>query len=134
MFINICTNYTKSSCIIRLTFTKFVFARNHIKINPGTINTFYHTFCTKDCTIIFCITENLKDFFNSCSVKFMWSFLTPACKYIICMMMSVMVVVMASAGAAFTVVVVIAAGMPFTAFGVGPAVDAEIDRMSKEMF
>lgn len=26
------------------------------------------------------------------------------------------------------------AGMPFTAFGVGPAVDAEIDRMSKEMF
>jgi hypothetical protein len=26
------------------------------------------------------------------------------------------------------------AGMPFTVFGVGEAVDAEIDRMSKEMF
>lgn len=26
------------------------------------------------------------------------------------------------------------AGMPFTAFGVGEAVDAEIERMSKEMF
>jgi hypothetical protein len=25
-------------------------------------------------------------------------------------------------------------GMPFTSFGVGPAVDAEIERMSKEMF
>ena len=26
------------------------------------------------------------------------------------------------------------AGMPYTSFGVGPAVDAEIERMSKEMF
>ena len=93
MLVDICTDDTETSGIIRLTVTQLILARNHIKVQPGTIGTLHHTFGAED---IVRIDKLLKYFLKFCTLEFVRCLLAPAGKYIICMMMVMVLMVMAA--------------------------------------
>ena len=81
---NLRSDYHDTSGVIRLTLTDLILARNHIKVQPGTIGTLHHTFGAED---IVRIDKLLKYFLKFCTLEFVRCLLAPAGKYIICMMM-----------------------------------------------
>ena len=95
MLMNLCSNYNKTSCVIRLTISKLIITWNHIKVYPLAVYAFNHTLCTKNSVILY---EALEYLLDSCTFKLVRSLLTPACKYIVSMVV-VMIMVMASTGA-----------------------------------
>ena len=84
MFMNTCSDYHNSSGIVWLSFTNLILTWNHIKINPCSVHTFNHTFGTKN---IVRRCKLLQNIFQLTLFKFVWSFFSPASKYISCMMM-----------------------------------------------
>ena len=100
---NLRSDYHDTSGVIRLTLTDLILARNHIKVQPGTIGTLHHTFGAED---IVRIDKLLKYFLKFCTLEFVRCLLAPAGKYIICMMMVMVLMVMAATGTVFIMVMV----------------------------
>ena len=100
---NLRSDYHDTSGVIRLTLTDLILARNHIKVQPGTIGTLHHTFGAED---IVRIDKLLKYFLKFCTLEFVRCLLAPACKYIICMMMVMVLMVMAATGTVFIMLMV----------------------------
>ena len=100
---NLRSDYHDTSGEIRLTLTDLILARNHIKVQPGTIGTLHHTFGAED---IVRIDKLLKYFLKFCTLEFVRCLLAPAGKYIICMMMVMVLMVMAATGTVFIMLMV----------------------------
>ena len=100
---NLRSDYHDTSGVIRLTLTDLILARNHIKVQPGTIGTLHHTFGAED---IVRIDKLLKYFLKFCTLEFVRCLLAPAGKYIICMMMVMVLMVMADTGKVFIMLMV----------------------------
>ena len=96
---NLRSDYHDTSGVILLTLTDLILARNHIKVQPGTIGTLHHPFGAED---IVRIDKLLKYFLKFCTLEFVRCLLAPAGKYIICMMMVMVLMVMAATGTVFT--------------------------------
>ena len=100
---NLRSDYHDTSGVIRLALTDLILARNHIKVQPGAIGTLHHTFGAED---IVRIDKLLKYFLKFCTLEFVRCLLAPACKYIICMMMVMVLMVMAATGTVFIMLMV----------------------------
>ena len=100
---NLRSDYHDTSGVIRLTLTDLILARNHIKVQPGTIGTLHHPFGAED---IVRIDKLLKYFLKFCTLEFVRCLLAPAGKYIICMMMVMVLMVMAATGTVFIMLMV----------------------------
>ena len=61
MLMDFGTNYYNTSGIIRLAFTNLILTRNHIEIDPASVNALNHTLGTKDIVRLY---EAFQDFFN----------------------------------------------------------------------
>ena len=100
---NLRSDYHDTSGVIRLTLTDLILARNHIKVQPGTIGTLHHAFGAED---IVRIDKLLKYLLKFCTLKFVRCLLAPAGKYVICMMMVMVLMVMAATGTVFIMLMV----------------------------
>ena len=100
---NLRSDYHDTSGVIRLTLTDLILARNHIKVQPGTIGTLHHPFGAED---IVRIDKLLKYFLKFCTLEFVRCLLAPAGKYIICMMMVMVLMLMAATGTVFIMLMV----------------------------
>ena len=103
MLVDICSDNNYTSCIVRLAITNLVLARNHIKVQPGAIGTLHHPFGAEDIVRIDKLPEHLLKF---CTLKFVRCLLAPAGKYVICMMMVMVLMVMAATGTVFIMLMV----------------------------
>ena len=55
LFVQVCSDYTDTSCIIRLSLTSLIFSRDHIKLFPASILHLNNSFCTQNNSITFCL-------------------------------------------------------------------------------
>ena len=61
MLVDICSDNNNTSCIVRLAVTNLILTRNHIEIDPASVNALNHTLGTKDIVRLY---EAFQDFFN----------------------------------------------------------------------
>ena len=58
-FIYLCSDHTNTSRVFRRSGTHFIFSRNHVKVDPCSVFSFDHSFCSKDIAILFFIFKTL---------------------------------------------------------------------------
>ena len=101
------TDDAKSSCIIRSALTDICFSGNHIEIDPLSIAAFYHAFGSQHHSIRLVSRQSIQDLLDLFFRIDLYSLPAPACKYLICMMVAMVVMVMIVAAFLMVMMVVI---------------------------
>ena len=97
VFLQFGTDHAQTACIFRCTFTDLCFFRNHVKVDPCSVFCRKHTLGTKDDTIILRGRKSFQFLLQIFSGVFLNCLTAPACEYLICMMMVMIMVIMSTA-------------------------------------
>ena len=110
MLLQPAADYTETPGIVSSSCLYAALPRNVVKMQPLTfVDRFYDALGTEDYTVFICIYQLSQDFLQLSRRILFGSFLSPAAKYIICMMVMMMVMVM-------VVMVVVTAAIWIVAF------------------
>ena len=116
LFIQFRSDHTDPSGIFCRSAAYLMLFRHHIKVDPLSVFSLDHSFCTEDRSVRCVALQCLQNFRNAFFCVRLCRLAAPACKHFICMMMMsmlmmVMPVIMSAAAAAFFPVFVVMVGV-----------------------